>query len=285
MLIDPIPEFASSPYHFELMTILQDSDYKSYLTETSKKKEEPRASVLLAHMSAEKSFDGGLKSLQAERQTKSSATNAGYALKSIFSAVIEEREVTPAGAADVVTLLRPLVHENSTFSLPEELKVLMTTELREFLSALLSNASDMIKVGEPKEPPFIAANTESIGEACVYAYTYGFFVDLERMSRNTRIPIKVGCTDVAGLDRIKSQINASTFERPLVLMACNLPEHEPNERVARSYETIFHKALAARGCKRTHGPKREWFSASIEEIFSVAEEIGLEPIEVTPVNY
>lgn len=273
-----IIEFEKCPDYSALVEILSSKevvDYMSNRAKSGRKGHEPKVSRLLRRSLELGSLAMGLVSLQNELENSSPATNPAYALKDLFSEDVLGREVTPSGASFLIALINPLVGQDTNLILPEHLSELLTPELRERLSALLENAINLM--GQPKPPPIIAINTDDIKDACLYSYTFPMLLNIAQ-SKDVRLPIKVGCTDVVGLKRVQNQCNASTLESPLVLMACNIPEGIK----AKVVERLFHSEFKKRGYVKTAGGGREWFILSVNELFIVAEELGYEPIVVTP---
>lgn len=157
----------------------------------------------------------------------------------------------------------------------------LTPGLRKYLSALREKAESVVEEGvqNPQSVPRVTASNRNLVQgACVYAYTYPWFLAAEGASADTRIPIKIGYAEYNGEARVGQQVGTGSPERPMILMAC-LPR---DGATAEGNEGIIHDKLDDSGYERTKGGGTEWFEISVNDLFAVAEELDLGPLVVTP---
>ncbi|MGH3654140.1 GIY-YIG nuclease family protein [Glutamicibacter sp.] len=156
----------------------------------------------------------------------------------------------------------------------------ISPSLREYLEVRFEKAIGLAQqeVTSHNGIRVIATHRDRINTGCVYAYTYGWFLRKEQYSPDAIIPIKVGSASNDGEERVAGQRNASTPEVPIVLMACHPKEGE----TALTNEKRLHAKILSSGFVATAGGGTEWFEISVRDLFRVAEESGLEPLEVTP---
>ena len=95
------------------------------------------------------------------------------------------------------------------------------------------------------------------GAGTVYAYGYASIPDR----------LRVGKTVGVVVDRIVQQINASTPDKPKLLL-------EVKTRDCGTFEAVLRGILTLRGCK-VHGGGDEWFRATRDDIESILRSLAL----------